>query len=84
MKFTQELMHNGEPNPGRWLNEDRTYSVAMYNHYPNSQGKYVECAPWFAAYQARGGNRITEYHVKLTFEQAVAAAEEHKLREGTS
>ena len=81
MKFEQELMSNGDPNPGRCWSEDRDYSIQRFTFYPNSRGKHERCEPWFAAYHYPGGNRVTEDFLKLTFQEAKTAAEAHQLKE---
>ena len=80
MKFTQPLMHNGEPNPGRWWSDDHQYAIAKYTFYPNSIGQYEKCDPWFAAYHYPAGNRITDKYAKLSFVDAKTAAELHRSK----
>jgi hypothetical protein len=81
MKFTQPIMRNGKPTPGRWWTEDRGYSIERFTYKPNGSGKILKCDPWFAVYKYPRGNRIVDEDYNMTFKMAVAAAEAHALEE---
>jgi hypothetical protein len=77
MKFIQPLMHNGEPNPGRWVSSCKNYAIEKYLFYPNSIGRMEKCKPWFGVYLSSTGRNLHKKYSKLTFNEAVKIAEKH-------
>lgn len=71
LSFQQPLMHNGEPNPSRWLSKCGTFSIQKFTYYRGSPSD-----PYFQGYWKKSGSAITKKEERLSFDQAVARIEE--------